>query len=69
MSKKSMVGNVRLGTWTPADLKVLKRLFPGRATAEVAADLGRPTTAVKKKAQRMGLKKSPKYMKSLRRKK
>ena len=43
----------------------LKKLFPNRPTAEVAAELGRPTEAVKKKASRMGLKKSSRYMKSL----
>lgn len=37
----------------------------GAATAEVAPQLGRPTEAVKKKASRMGLRKSKKYMKSL----
>ena len=53
------------GTWSPADLKLLKKQFPNAATAEVAAALGRPTDAVKKKASRMGLRKSKKYMKSL----
>ncbi len=53
------------GSWTKDDVKQLKKLFPDRPTAEVAAELGRPTEAVKKKASRMGLKKSRKYMKSL----
>jgi hypothetical protein len=53
------------GSWTRDDVKQLKKLFPDRPTAEVAASLGRPTEAVKKKASRMGLKKSRKYMKSL----
>jgi DNA-directed RNA polymerase specialized sigma24 family protein len=53
------------GSWTRDDVKQLKKLFPDRPTAEVAAELGRPTEAVKKKASRMGLKKSRKYMKSL----
>ena len=53
------------GSWSKNDLKDLKRLFPNRPTAEVAAELGRPTEAVKKKASRMGLKKSTRYMKSL----
>ncbi len=53
------------GSWSKGDLKDLKRLFPNRATAEVAQELGRPTEAVKKKASRMGLRKSPRYMKSL----
>ena len=53
------------GSWTRDDVKQLKKLFPDRPTADVAAELGRPTEAVKKKASRMGLKKSRKYMKSL----
>jgi len=53
------------GSWTRDDVKQLKKLFPDRPTAEVAAELGRPTEAVKKKASRMGLKKSRRYMKSL----
>jgi len=53
------------GSWTRDDVKQLKKLFPDRPTAEVAASLGRPTEAVKKKASRMGLKKSRRYMRSL----
>ena len=53
------------GSWTRDDVKQLKKLFPDRPTAEGAAELGRPTEAVKKKASRMGLKKSRRYMKSL----
>ncbi len=53
------------GSWTRQDVRELKKLFPNRPTAEVARKLGRPTEAVKKKASRMGLRKSRKYMKSL----
>ena len=53
------------GSWTRDDVKQLKKLFPDRPTADVAASLGRPTEAVKKKASRMGLRKSRRYMKSL----
>ncbi len=61
MAKKKLTK----GLWTKDDLKLLKKLFPGTATADVAAQLGRPTEAVKKKASRMGLRKSKKYMKTL----
>ena len=54
MAKKKMTK----GLWTKDDLKLLKKLFPGNATADVASKLGRPTEAVKKKASRMGLRKS-----------
>jgi len=53
------------GSWTGQDVRELKKLFPNRPTADVAKKLGRPTEAVKKKASRMGLRKSRKYMKSL----
>ena len=53
------------GSWTRGDVTQLKKLFSDRPTAQVAAQLGRPTEAVKKKASRMGLRKSRRYMKSL----
>jgi len=60
-----MARNKIKGSWTKGDVKELRKLFPNRPTAEVAASLGRPTEAVKKKASRMGLKKSRVYMKGL----
>ena len=53
------------GSWTRDDVRRLRKLFSNRPTAEVADELGRPTEAVKKKASRMGLRKSGRYMKSL----
>ena len=53
------------GLWSKSDVSTLKKLFPNNPTAKIAAKLGRPTDAVKKKASRMGLRKSKKYMKSL----
>jgi hypothetical protein len=61
MAKKAL----KKGVWTKDDLKLLKKMFANNATADVAAKLGRPTEAVKKKASRMGLRKTKKYMKSL----
>ena len=61
MAKKKLIK----GTWTQDDLKMLKKLFPSNPTAEVAAQLCRPTEAVKKKASRMGLRKTKRYMKTL----
>ncbi|MFC1765775.1 hypothetical protein ACFL6U_27330 [Planctomycetota bacterium] len=61
MAKKKLTK----GLWTKDDLKKLRKLFSSNATAEVASKLGRPTEAVKKKASRMGLRKSKTYMKSL----
>ena len=62
-AKKAATGTQ--GTWSKEDVKLLKKEFPNTATSEVAAKLGRATDAVKKKASRMGLRKSKKYMKSL----
>ncbi len=64
MAKKKAAKSLK-GTWSSGDLKILKQQFPNTATAKVAAKLGRPVDAVKKKASRMGLKKTKKYMKSL----
>ena len=61
MARKKLVK----GVWTKSDLQTLKKLFSNSATADVASKLGRPTEAVKKKASRMGLRKSKRYMKSL----
>ena len=53
------------GLWSKGEISLLKKMFGSNPTAQIAAKLGRPTEAVKKKASRMGLKKSKKYMKSL----
>ena len=53
------------GTWTARDINLLTNLFPNTPTAEIARKLGRRTDAVKKKASRMGLKKSKRYLKSI----
>ncbi len=52
-------------TWSQSDVKLLKKLFGNNPTAEIAKQLGRKTDAVKKKASRMGLRKSKRYMKTL----
>lgn len=60
-----MARGIKKGTWTQDDLKVLKKDFGNRLTTEVAKELGRPLDAVKKKASRMGLRKSKRHMKTL----
>ena len=64
MTKKK----VAKGLWPKSEVALLRRLFPNNPTAKVAARLGRSLDTVKKKASRMGLKKSKKYLKSLGRK-
>ncbi|HUU18206.1 MAG TPA: hypothetical protein VMW72_13740 [Sedimentisphaerales bacterium] len=61
MAKKKLVK----GLWSKSEVSLLRKLFPNNPTAKVAAQLGRPTDTVKKKASRMKLKKSKKYLKSL----
>jgi hypothetical protein len=51
--------------WKPAEIALLKKLFPHNPTAKIAKQLRRKTDAVKKKASRMGLRKTKRYMKSL----
>ena len=63
--KKATKKKAVKGLWTKANVNLLRKLFPTNSTASIAAKLGRPTEAVKKKASRMGLRKSKKYMKSL----
>ena len=65
MAKKKTKKKLIKGLWSKSDLNQLKKLFPNNSTATIAAKLGRPTDAVKKKASRMGLQKSKKYLKSL----
>lgn len=68
MAKKKAKKKLLKGVWTKKDINLLKKLFPDTPTAKIASRLGRPTDAVKKKASRMGLRKSKKYLKSLGRK-
>ena len=67
MAKKKKVAKKKTpkGLWTKADINLLKKLFPNNPTSKIAAKLGRKTDAVKKKASRMKLRKSKKYLKSL----
>lgn len=64
MAKKKVVK----GLWSKSEVALLRKLFPSNPTTKVAAKLGRSLDTVKKKASRIGLKKSKKYLKSLGRK-
>jgi len=63
--KKATKKKTPRGQWSAKDVALLKKLFPSNPTAKIAAKLGRKTDAVKKKASRMGLSKSKRYLKSL----
>jgi DNA-directed RNA polymerase specialized sigma24 family protein len=64
MAKKKLVK----GLWSKGEIALLKKQFPNNPTAKIAEKLGRSLDTVKKKASRMGLKKSKKYLKTLGRK-
>ncbi len=63
--KKKKKKKLIKGLWSRGELSLLKKLFPKNPTAEIAAKLGRPNDAVKKKASRMRLRKSKRYLKTL----
>ena len=65
MAIKKAKRKVRKRPWTKENINLLKKLFPNNPTAKIAGKLRRRTDAVKKKASRMGLRKSKKYLKSL----
>ena len=61
MARKKLIK----GTWTKADMQLLKKYFPSNATAIVAEQLRRGLDAVKKKAARSGISKTKRYLKTL----
>ncbi len=63
--KKKKKKKLKKGLWSRGELTLLKKLFPNNPTAQIAAKLGRPNEAVKKKASRMGLRQSKRYLKTL----
>jgi hypothetical protein len=63
--KKKKKKKLKKGLWSRGELSLLKKLFPNNPTAAISAKLGRPNDAVKKKASRMGLRKSRRYLKTL----
>jgi hypothetical protein len=67
MAKRRKVAKRKkaLKLWTAREVGLLKKLFPTNPTSKIAAKFGRKTDTIKKKASRMGLKKSKKYLKSL----
>jgi len=65
MAKKKKRTKLKKGLWLKGELSKLKKLFPNTPTAKISTLLGRPNDAVKKKASRMGLRKSKRYLKTL----
>jgi len=63
--KKTTRRKAPKGLWNTKDLSLLKKFFANTPTAEIAKKVKRKIDAVKKKASRMGLKKSKRYLKSI----
>jgi hypothetical protein len=53
------------GLWSKDEVKQLKKLYVNGRTQDVADQLGRSLRSVMGKADKMGLRKSKKYLKSL----
>jgi len=51
--------------WTKQEIKVLRRFFGSNSNASLADMLDRTPKSVERKAAKLGLKKSKKYMRSL----
>ena len=52
-------------SWTTKEINLLKKLFPNNPTSKIASRFGRKVDAVKKKAARLGLRKTRRYLKSI----
>ena len=63
--KKVVKRKAAKGLWTKAEVSLLRKLFPTNPTSKIAKQLRRKTDAVKKKASRMGLRKTKRYLKSI----
>lgn len=63
--KKAVKRKKAVPMWSARDVALLKKLFPTNPTSGIAKKLKRKLDAVKKKASRMGLQKSKKYLKTL----
>ena len=61
-----IVKAVRQGQiWSKEEVRTLKRLFRGRSNVEVANVLQRTTKSVERKASKLGLTKTKKYLRTL----
>ena len=65
MAKKKKVKKKDYKLWTKTEVNLLKKLFPTNPTSKIAKKFGRKIDTVKKKATRIGLSKSKRYLKSI----
>jgi hypothetical protein len=65
MAKKKVRKNLKKGLWSKKEIQILKKEFPNKPCNEVARKIGRPIYAVKRKAYRLGVYKTKRYLQSL----
>jgi hypothetical protein len=65
MAKKKVRKNITKGLWSKNEIQILRKEFPNKPCNEVALKLGRPIYAVKRKAYRLGVYKTKRYLQSL----
>jgi hypothetical protein len=51
--------------WTKDDIKLLRKLYPNTVTQQLADKLKRSAGSVKTKARQLGLKKTARYLKTI----
>lgn len=51
--------------WTKEEVKALRKLFGNNSNAEVAQELDRTPKSVERKAAKLGLRKTKKYLRSI----
>ena len=61
MAKKKVV----TGVFSKEETNILKKMYPGTSTKDVAKKLNRKPKSVEAKASNLGLKKSSKYLKKV----
>ena len=64
-TKKKTAKRGKKGSWTPEEIRLLKKEFPNKSCIEVAKKLGRPFYAIKRKAYRLNVYKSKSYLKKI----
>ena len=57
---------LKSGVWSKDEVRQLKQMFQSTSTKQVAEKMGRDVNSVQNKARALGLKKTQKYLKSIR---
>lgn len=66
MNTRTSRSTVRVGTvWSVGEVRTLRKLFGNNSNTEVAVALDRTPKAVERKASKLGLTKTKRYLRSL----